>query len=153
MIQDSINQMLATAAIGTKLASGSIAESKNLKMEKLSQQQQKNLDTAHTWEDGNTPPDPQEKLKQINETQRQIEKLGNSKVFPNTNLLQRSREMSNAVSSYTDDLEKQVADRAMRRAESRAILKQTQAKEFFGNRFKVDQPSEELIKAIQGGRD
>ena len=151
MIQDSINQLLATAAIGTKLASGAIADSKAMKMEQLSQKQQHNLDTAHTWEEGNTPPNPQEKLKQINETQRQIENLGRSKVFPSSDLLRRSREMSSAVSPYTQDLEKQIREEAMNRASSRALLKQTQAKEFFGNRFKVDQPNDELINAIKGG--
>lgn len=173
MIQDSINQMLATAAIGTKLLSGGIAEAKGIKMENLTAQQEKNLAKLAPGE-GNSDEvaffddEAKKRLSDVATTQHKMDKLGKSKFFPNA----KAKQMANQYGSRTDEAIQRFRGEAganefsrenlpgynarilaIQRAQSGAMLKQQQAKEFFGNRFKVDQPDEELIKAIQGGRD
>lgn len=89
MIQDSINQMLATAAIGTKLASSGIEYSRGVKMDQLQNEKAKAMSQLNP----NTPEamlDPQGKIERAEAIQEKINKLGNKKIFPSAKLQQQA---------------------------------------------------------------
>lgn len=88
MIQDSINQLLGTVAIGTKLASQGIQDAKGLKMEKL---QGEKAQAITNMEEGRGFKEPKEYVAEVEKAQNKINKLGGSKFFPNTELQKQAR--------------------------------------------------------------
>lgn len=96
MIQDSINQMLGTIALGSRLASDSIGASRAGKMAQLQQDQQKafrQLDPTKL----EAIVDPKGKIEKAENIQAEINKLGNRKIFPNTKLAMQAMESKGAT--------------------------------------------------------
>ena len=86
MIQDSINQLLDRAAIGTRLGAEGIQGNRASKMAKLNAKKAEltagNLDPTQLEAMVN----PQEKIAEVEGLQKKINKLGNSKFFPSPKL-------------------------------------------------------------------
>ena len=82
MIQDSINQLLGTAAIAAKLTEGKVSEMKDVKMTKL-QQQKSDIMKKLDPNDPTTMGDAKGNIQAAEDIQKKIDKLGNSRWFPN----------------------------------------------------------------------
>ena len=96
MIQDSVNQLLGTAAIGTKLISGAIGANRSAQMAQL----QKEQGAAFRDLDPTKPEalvNPKEKIEKAENIQAQIDKLGNKKFFPSSDLAVKAMESSGAT--------------------------------------------------------
>ena len=106
MIQDSINQMLATAAVATKFAAGGVQDARAAKMGKLQAQKaehiEKNLDPTKT----EAMVDPKGKIDEAQALQKKIDKLGNKKLFPSKELAQTASQehfaTNKAVSGFQE---------------------------------------------------
>lgn len=171
MIQDSINQMLATAAIGTKLLSGGITDAREAKMGNLQAQQDRNLEKLKTGPSAKpdqyiSDEEAAKGVKAVEETQSAMNKLGKKKLFPNPRITQTADQYSklaneeiaeykNKIVEHNNEYNHNIAQQAMKRAQEAALAKQMQANRNFIQKLKVKQfsfPSLEEIQKINGGK-
>lgn len=166
MIQDSVNQLLGTLAIGSRLASTSINEMRDIKMSNLAAQQEENLANLQKENVDDSmliEGEPEKRLGAVEATRAKMEKLGNKRLWPNSALQKTANEYGQkaniaeknfrAISNYTNT-GYQARLKAIQRAEEGVYLNYDIANNNNITNFdkKIPMPTEAEIERIKGGK-